>query len=104
MEKYFTQGVTEYWLLLPIKYKEKLSKIRVWKELKAAILDDFIWVRGLHPNKINSPEIKSIPFKKIYFQKDNALFLLGGNLPELRLKTEEIGRMLNALRKAQLNS
>ena len=87
MERYLIQSVTEYWLRLPLKYKEKLSQIRVWKSLRMATDEGDIWVRGILPEQLNSPEIRSIPFKKIYFQKDNALFLLGGNLPEERLKT-----------------
>lgn len=87
MERYLAQGVTEYWLRLPLKYKDKLSQIRVWNTLRMAIDEDDIWVRGIPPNQLHSPEIRSIPFKKIYYQQDNALFLLGGNLPEERLKT-----------------
>lgn len=86
MERDLTQGVTEYWLRLPSKYKEKLAQIRVWKSLRMATDMDDIWVRGIAPNQLHSPEIRSIPFKKIYFQHENALFLLGGNLPEERLK------------------
>ena len=87
MERYLAQGVTEYWLRLPLKYKDKLSQIRVWNTLRMAIDENDIWVRGIPPNQLYSPEIRSIPFKKIYYQQDNALFLLGGNLPEARLKT-----------------
>ncbi|WP_298519440.1 hypothetical protein [uncultured Kordia sp.] len=87
MERDLTQGVTEYWLRLPSKYKEKLAQIRVWKSLRMSTDMDDIWVRGIAPSQLNSPEIRSIPFKKIYFQHENALFLLGGNLPEERLKT-----------------
>ncbi len=87
METDLTQGVTEYWLQLPSKYKHQLSQIRVWKTLRMATDMDVIWVRGISPDQLKSPEIRSIPFKKIYFQHKNALFLLGGNLPEERLKT-----------------
>ncbi|WP_046759225.1 hypothetical protein [Kordia jejudonensis] len=87
MERNLTQGVTEYWLRLPIAYKEKLAQIRVWKNLRMATDAQDIWVRGITPNQLVSAEIRSIPFKKIYVQQDNALFLLGGNLPEERLKT-----------------
>ncbi|MCH2195845.1 hypothetical protein [Kordia sp.] len=87
MERDLTQGVTEYWLRLPSKYKDKLAQIRLWKSLRMGTDNDDIWVRGIAPSQLNSPEIRSIPFKKIYFQQDNALFLLGGNLPEERLKT-----------------
>ncbi|AXG71796.1 hypothetical protein KORDIASMS9_04054 [Kordia sp. SMS9] len=87
MERNIAQSITEYWLRLPSKYKEKLAQIRVWKSLRMATDGDDIWVRGIAPSQLNSPEIRSIPFKKIYFQHKNALFLLGGNLPEERLKT-----------------
>lgn len=87
METDLTQGVTEYWLRLPIKYKDKLAQIRVWTSLRMATDMDDIWVRGIAQSQLHSPEIRSIPFKKIYFQHDNALFLLGGNVPEERLKT-----------------
>ncbi|WP_420574006.1 hypothetical protein [Kordia sp.] len=87
MERDLAQGVTEYWLRLPSKYKDKLSQVRVWKSLRMATDMQDIWVRGISPHQLYSPEIRSIPFKKIYFQRDNALFLLGGNLPEERLKT-----------------
>ena len=90
MEKDLTQSITEYWLRLPIKYKEKLAHIRVWRSLRVAIDGDDIWVRGIAPAQLHSPEIRSIPFKKIYFQHQNALFLLEGNLPEERLKTSWI--------------
>jgi hypothetical protein len=87
VETDLTQGVTEYWLRLPSKYKHKLSQIRVWKTVRMATDMDDVWVRGISPNQLNSEEIRSIPFKKIYFQHENALFLLGGNLPEEHLKT-----------------
>jgi hypothetical protein len=87
VERHLTQGVTEYWLRLPSKYKEKLAQIRVWKSLRIATDGDDIWVRGIPPSQLHSEEIRSIPFKKIYFQHENALFLLDGNLPEERLKT-----------------
>ncbi len=87
MERNITQSITEYWLRLPSKYKEKLAQIRVWKSLRMATDGDDIWVRGIAPSELNSAEIRSIPFKKIYFQHDNALFLLGGNIPEERLQT-----------------
>lgn len=95
MERDLAQGVTEYWLRLPLKYKDKLSQIRVWKILRMAIDGEDIWVRGILPNQLHSPEIRSIPFKKIYFQHDNALFLLGGNLPEERLKTSLLWSPIN---------
>ncbi|MFY0629120.1 MAG: hypothetical protein JXR05_01995 [Flavobacteriaceae bacterium] len=87
MEGYLTQSIKEYWLKIPTKYKGKLSKIRIWKELRIAIDGDEIWVRGILPGKLNSPEIRSIPFKEIYFQRENALFLFGNSLPERRMKT-----------------
>ncbi|MEM6687213.1 MAG: hypothetical protein AAF617_15635 [Bacteroidota bacterium] len=87
MERDLAQSVTEYWLRLPSKYKEKLAQIRVWKSLRMATDGDDIWVRGIAPSQLNSAEIRTIPFKRIYFQHENALFLLGGNLPEERLKT-----------------
>lgn len=87
METDLTQGVTEYWLRLPSKYKHKLAQVRVWKSLRMATDMDDIWVRGIAPNQLHSPEIRSIPFKKIYVQHENALFLLGGNVPEERIKT-----------------
>ncbi|WP_298420133.1 hypothetical protein [uncultured Kordia sp.] len=95
MERHLAQGVTEYWLRLPSKYKEKLSQIRVWKTLRMATDENDVWVRGIEPSKLHSPEIRSIPFKKIYFQKNNALFLLGGNLPEERLKTSLLWSPIN---------
>ncbi|WP_046744787.1 hypothetical protein [Kordia zhangzhouensis] len=87
MEKDLTQNITEYWLRLPIKYKDKLAQIRVWQSLRVAVDNDDIWIRGIAPAQLHSPEIRSIPFKKIYFQRENALFFLEGNLPEERLKT-----------------
>lgn len=95
MERNLTQGITEYWLRLPLKYKEKLSQVRVWKTLRMTIDEDDIWVRGILPQQLNSEEIRSIPFKKIYFQYENALFLLGGNVPEERLKTAWIWSPIN---------
>ncbi|MEM6722063.1 MAG: hypothetical protein AAF611_22230 [Bacteroidota bacterium] len=90
MERNLAQSVTEYWLRLPSEYKEQLAQIRVWKSLRMATDGNDIWVRGIAPSQLHSAEIRRIPFKKIYFQHENALFLLGGNLPEERLKTSLI--------------
>lgn len=92
MERNFTQRVDEFWLKLPLKYKDKLSRIRVWKELKVALDEQDIWVRGLQPEKLNHPEIRKIPFKEIYYQKGGALFPLGKRLPEYKVKTSLLWR------------
>lgn len=90
MESHTQQSINEYWLQIPLQYKTKLAQLRTWKHLKACVDNSMIWVRGLSTDDVASLTIRSIPFKEFYYQKENALFKIEGNLPEYRLKTSWI--------------
>lgn len=64
------------------KYTEFLGEIRHWNNLKMATDNELIWIKDLMEWQINSLEIKSIPYKKLYYEIDNKLFLINSKLPE----------------------
>jgi MoxR-vWA-beta-propeller ternary system domain bpX2 len=74
------------WLLeLDQAHLDYLGPIRHWSQLEVATMQDCCWVKGLTGDQLQMPEIKSIPFKKIFYEKDNQLFPYGSRLPVKKL-------------------
>jgi hypothetical protein len=71
-----------YYLVVAKANQSDLARIRQWNNLKAAIEDDVIWVKDFNFEQISSIEIKSIPYKSLYYSKQNKLYLLNSSLPE----------------------
>ena len=70
------------WMLAISKeHKEDLGSIRHWNNLKMGVDGDTIWVRDFTTSQIASIEVKTIPFKSVYYVKDNKLFPMGSGLP-----------------------
>lgn len=61
--------------------RENLRNLISWDNLYIGESDDFIWIKGFTENQINSIEIKSIPRKKIFTEKNNKLYLFKSRLP-----------------------
>ncbi|OFY83688.1 MAG: hypothetical protein A3F72_12805 [Bacteroidetes bacterium RIFCSPLOWO2_12_FULL_35_15] len=70
-----------YYLVLDEVLKSNLGSIRSWNNLKIAFDEKQIWVKDLDYVQINSLEIKSIPYKTIFYAKQGKLFLLNSLLP-----------------------
>lgn len=81
MGKDSTNDIT-YYLVIDIANKEDLGLIRNWNTLKAAFEDGKIWITGFDTEQIQATEIKSIPFKSLYYEKNGKLFFLHSLLPE----------------------
>lgn len=60
---------------------DMLGAIRLWDNIKIAYDDARIWLTNLDYAQIHSLEIKSIPYIKIYFTKENKIFPLNSKLP-----------------------
>ena len=74
------------WLLeIEQQHLDYLGPIRHWSGLELAASQPFYWVGGLTADQLDSPEIKSIPFKNLYFEKDQLLFPRGGLVPVKKL-------------------
>lgn len=65
-----------------------LGPVRHWSQLRIAVSPDGYWVRGLTAEQLESTEIRSIPFKKIYYLYEGQpqlLFPYGGSVPVKKL-------------------
>jgi hypothetical protein len=71
-----------YYLVVAKTNKSDLARIRQWNNLKAAIEDDSVWVKDFDQEQITSIEVKSIPYKILYYSSQNKLHLLNSLLPE----------------------
>lgn len=81
MEKNASNNIS-YFLKIDSQYKNDLGNIRHWSNLKAASDEDAIWIKDFDYAQINSIEVKSIPYKTIYYEKDGKLFLQNSQLPD----------------------
>ena len=74
------------WLLeIEQQHLDYLGPVRHWGQLKMAASPGSYWISGLTADQLESPEIKSIPFKSLYFAKGQLLFHRGGLVPVKKL-------------------
>lgn len=73
---------TSHYLQIQKEYKDDLGKIRHWDTLKIAFDRDDIWVKGFDYAQIHAIEIKRIPYKTLFYEKEGKLFLLNSQLPD----------------------
>jgi MoxR-vWA-beta-propeller ternary system domain bpX2 len=71
-----------YYLSIPADHEDKLGRIRHWANLKLGHEDSTVWVKELDYTQLNSIEVKSLPFKKLYYEKAGRLFFITSTLPE----------------------
>ncbi len=72
----------KYFLQIEKIYQDDLANIRLWQNLKMAFDEDKIWIKDFDYVQINSLEVKSIPYKTIFYEKSGKLFLQNSRLPE----------------------
>ncbi len=70
-----------YYLSIDSNNKSFLNSIRHWQNLMLAYDLAIIWVKDFSYAQLESLEVKSIPFKTIYYAKDGKLYLLNSLLP-----------------------
>lgn len=81
MAKDSTNDLT-WFLRVEKRYREDLAGIRHLSDLKAGFDENQIWVKDFSYAQINSTEVKSIPFKSIFYAKGGKLFLQNSLLPD----------------------
>jgi hypothetical protein len=74
-----------FFLRLMQKDSAVLGNIRTWDNLKVAYDGDFVWVSGFDYVQINSLEVKTMPFKTVFYEKNGKLYLYDSILPEQNL-------------------
>lgn len=74
-----------YYLFVDKVNETHLGSIRHWSHLKIAFDDGRIWVKGLDYAQVNSIEVKSIPYKTVFYEKEGKLFLVNSLLPDRKV-------------------
>jgi hypothetical protein len=71
-----------YYLVINESHKDDLAGIRQWNNLKAAFEAGSIWIKDLDYAQVNSLEVKSIPYKTVFYEKQGKLFPHNSLLPD----------------------
>lgn len=71
-----------YFLLLEDDHQLFLGGIRHWNNLKVGFNKQGIWIKDFDYAQIQSTEVKTIPYKKVFYEKNGRLFPLNSLLPE----------------------
>lgn len=74
-----------WWLEIDRNHADYLRPIRHWSHLSIARGPDVCWVKGLRPDDPMSREIRSIPYKRLLYQRNDRLFPAGGLVPVRRI-------------------
>jgi hypothetical protein len=75
-------GSLKYYLCIDQQRKDDLSRIRTWPNLKVGQEENLFWVKDLEYAQLHSVEVKSLPFKSIFYENNNKLYYLNSRLPE----------------------
>jgi len=81
MGKNSSRGV-DYYLRIKKEYQDDLTNIRPWTDLKLGFDEEHVWVKGFNHQQINSLEVKSMPYKTVYYGKNGELFFKNSLLPD----------------------
>lgn len=74
-----------YYLLVAAVHKNDLINIRQWSNLCVAFEGDQIWVKDFNETQIQSLEVKTIPYKTIFYSQKGQLFQINSRLPDRTL-------------------
>jgi len=74
-----------YYLVIDEVHRDDLAAIRPWQNLKLAYDQAQIWVKDLSYVQVESPEVKCIPYKTLYYESEGKLCLLNSLLPDRRM-------------------
>ncbi len=78
-------GHVSYFMCVPIAHRDYLGSIRHWHNLKTAVEEQLVWIKDLTAQQIDSIEVKSIPYRQLYWAAGSQLFLQGSLLPARHL-------------------
>ena len=99
-----SDSINSYIVEIENKDRSFLGGIRHWENLKAATDGPTLWIKDFTPQQIESVEVQSIPYKKIYYQVENLLFFKGSRLPEKKMKSVLLWSPLSRLLPLELPS
>jgi hypothetical protein len=71
-----------YFLALEVAHEHYLGALRSWENLKMAQDEGVIWIKDLRWDQVEAAEVKTIPYKTLYYARENKLFPLHSLLPE----------------------
>jgi hypothetical protein len=71
-----------YFLLIDAQYLSDLGHISPWKNLKVAFEGSQIWVRDFDYAQIHSVEVKTMPYKTLFYSQGGKLLRLNSLLPD----------------------
>lgn len=63
------------------QYTRLLGAVRHWKNLQIAFAENYVWVKNFIDGQENSSILQSIPFRELYYEKEQHLFKVGSLLP-----------------------
>lgn len=69
-------GSVRYYLSIHKDRLENLAHVRQWSNLKVGFEGELCWIKDFDYAQVHSVEVKSIPFKDIYYEKEGKLILL----------------------------
>ena len=88
MAKDFTNNITSYWIAIRASDIHFLGHIRHLQNIKMAAKNEWIYLRDVLLNQVESIAVQQIPNKTIYYEKDMYLFEYNQILPAKRLPTD----------------
>ncbi|MFN8284197.1 MAG: hypothetical protein U0U67_13340 [Chitinophagales bacterium] len=104
METHLASNVISYLLQISVEHKERLGSIRHWQNLKLAFDDSIIWVKDFTKEQVESIQVKQIPFKELFYFKDNLLFKIDSLVPEKKMHSGLLWTPINRALQVELPS
>src|SRR6218665_1462135 len=81
MAKDAANHIADRVLGIETRHQHYLADIRHWSNLNMAAESAMTWVKGFSPEQLQAPELKSIPYTRMYRVEDQLLFPEGSLLP-----------------------
>lgn len=82
-----SNGIKTFWAELPKADEDFLGAIRDWKNVKIAIDEEVIWLKGFTDEQAASSEIQQLPNFILYELRDGLLFRKDALVPSKKMRT-----------------
>ena len=82
-----SNGIKTFWAELPKADEDLLGAIRDWKNVKIAIDEEVIWLKGFTNEQAASSEIQQLPNFILYELRDGLLFRKDALVPSKKMRT-----------------
>lgn len=87
MAKDSAGSLKEFWAEIPKADEDFLGAIRDWKNVKIALDDEVIWLKGFTDEQAVSSEIMQLPNFLLYELRDGLLFRKNALVPNKKMRT-----------------